>query len=225
MRSRAICRHCWGRSGSSCWAIPGARCWGRGWWPAGPGITRATSAGQQVDTEAGIAVTLARLAPLIRAQGSAADRRWLDTATPEALLEHAAYVRMMRILDAYGGGMNVPTWRLAWMLLRAPEYSLGDLWRWLDGANRGSGPMWPDYRSRDLRIEVPVMPVPMLLISGARDLNTPVELAAEWFAAVDAPRGKRHLVFEDAGHAPFLTEPDRFARVLRAFALPSGAAR
>ena len=122
------------------------------------------------------------------------------------------------MLDTHGGGMNVPTWRLAAMLIRAPEYSLGDLWRWLDGANRGSGPMWPEYRARDLIAEVPVMPVPMLLISGGRDLNTPVELATEWFDAVAAPEGKRHEVFETSGHAPFLTEPERFAEAVRRFA-------
>ena len=174
--------------------------------------------GQQVSTARGVAVTLDRLAPLIRAGGSAADLRWLESATPEALLDHAAYVAMMQMLDRYGGGMNVPTWRLAALLIRAPEYSLSDLRRWLEGANRGSGPMWPDYRARDLIANVPVMPVPMLLISGARDLNTPVELATEWFDWVDAPQGKHHEVFATSAHAPFLTEAERFTDTLRSFA-------
>lgn len=174
--------------------------------------------GQQVSTARGVAVTLERLGPLIRAGGRAEHLRWLEGATPQALLDHPAYVQMMQMLDTYGGGMNVPTRWLAWMLIRAPEYSLADLWRWLDGANRGSGPMWPDYRTRDLLADVPAMPLPMLLISGAADLNTPVELAAEWFAAVEAPQGKRHLVFEGSGHAPFLTEPARFSDAVRSFA-------
>ncbi len=62
------------------------------------------------------------------------------------------------------------------------------------------------------------MPVPMLLISGARDMNTPVELAYEWFEAVEAGEGKRMVVFEDSGHAPFLTETNRFIKTLRGFA-------
>ena len=173
--------------------------------------------GQQVSTARGVEVTLQRLAPLIRSAGRAEHLRWLDSATPEALMEHAAYVEMMMMLDNYGGGMNVPVWRLALMLVRAQEYSLVDIRRWLEGANRGSGPMWPDYRSRDLAIDVPVMPVPMLLISGARDLNTPAELAAEWFDRVSALQGKRHLILEDSGHAPFLTEPERFNEALRSF--------
>ncbi len=174
--------------------------------------------GQQVNTERGIAVTLNRLAPLIRASGSRADRRWLETATPEGLLDHGAYQALMRKQYAYGDGMDIPVWRLALQLIRAPEYNLADLLRWLHGANRGSGPMWPDYQTRDLLAEVPVMPVPMLLISGARDLNTPVELAEDWFQAVEAPRGKRHLVFQRSGHAPFLSAPESFTRALRDFA-------
>lgn len=173
---------------------------------------------QQVSTARGVSVTLACLAPLIRAGGRPDHLRWLADATPKGLLEHPAYVEMMQILDAYNAGMNVHVWRLVAMLIRAPEYSLGDLWRWLDGASRGSGPMWPDYRARDLIAEVPMMPVPMLLISGAQDLNTPVELAAEWFAVVEAPYGKQHLGFEASGHAPFLTEPDRFTDTVRGFA-------
>jgi pimeloyl-ACP methyl ester carboxylesterase len=174
--------------------------------------------GQQVSTARGVDVTLARLAPLIRDRGRADHLDWLATATPEGLWEHATYVDMMQMLDGYHSDMNVPTWRLAAMLLRAPEYNLADLKRWLNGANRGSGLMWTDYRSRDLLTEVPQMPVPMLLISGAKDLNTPIELTADWFQAVEAPKGKRHLVFAQSGHAPFLIEPAHFIESLRTFA-------
>ena len=174
--------------------------------------------GQQVSTARGIEATLDRIAPLIRAGGRPDHLRWLESTTPEGLLDHPAYVAMMQMLDAYGGGMNVPAGRFAGIMIRATEYSLGDLWRWLNGANRGSGPMWPDYRRRDLLADVTEMPVPMLLISGAADLNTPVELVAEWFEVVSARNGKQHVVFEHSGHAPFLTEATRFREILQGFA-------
>ncbi|MCC5968997.1 MAG: alpha/beta hydrolase [Pararhodobacter sp.] len=203
--------HSWG-------TMLGARLVAR--WP--DDYTAYIGVGQQVNTARGIAVTLERLAPLIRAGGQTAHLRWLDGATPDGLMAHAAYVDMMEMLDDFGGGMNVPVWRLALMLARAPEYSLGDLRRWLDGARRGSGPMWPDYRSRDLMAEVPMMPVPTLLISGAQDLNTPAEVSAEWFERVSAPEGSAHLVFDLSGHAPFLSEPERFTTVIRTFAHSHG---
>jgi len=199
----AMLGHSWG-------SMLGARLVAR--WPEDHAAYVGVS--QQVNTERGIEITLERLAPLIQASARPDQLHWLDTITPEILMEHAAYVEMMQMLDDYGGGMNVPVWRLAWMLVRSPEYNLADLQRWLDGAHRGSGPMWPDYRSRDLIAEVQVMPVPMLLISGMHDLNTPMELASDWFDLVEAPQGKRHVFLEDSGHAPFLTEPDQFSEVV-----------
>ncbi|MCA1792155.1 MAG: hypothetical protein LC667_20590 [Thioalkalivibrio sp.] len=49
-------------------------------------------------------------------------------------------------------------------------------------------------------------------------MNTPVALVREWFEAVAAARGKRIVVFEGSGHAPFLTETGRFIETLRGFA-------
>ena len=43
-------------------------------------------------------------------------------------------------------------------------------------------------------------------------------LAQEWLAVVEAPQGKRMEVFEGSGHAPFLTETDRFVETVRGFA-------
>lgn len=116
---------------------------------------------------------------------------WLRNAAPgseyfaEARVgdfhNHSRYVDLMLALEKYGGGMRVS---LAVMLPRAlvaTEYRLPDYLRWFRGANRGSGPMWPDYLARDLVKEVPVMPVSMLLILGAHDMKTPGALAKEWF--------------------------------------------
>lgn len=62
------------------------------------------------------------------------------------------------------------------------------------------------------------MTVPMLLISSAQDMNTPVSPMQSWFAAVEAPQGKRLKAFTASGHAPFLTETARFVETLRRFA-------
>lgn len=138
---------------------------------------------------------------------------------PEARLadfeEHARYVELMQIVEEEGGGMGVPASRLVWMALRAREYALMDYLRWLRGARRGSGPMWEEYRRQDLISDIPVMPVPLYLISGAHDMNTPPQLSNAWLRMVEAPMGRRHIVFEHSGHAPFLTEPALFIQTLR----------
>lgn len=166
--------------------------------------------GQQVDTRRGAALTLGWLHELAPSD--------LTDMDAQAFRDHDLYVRLMQEAEAHGGGMNVSLVSMLPRALAAPEYRLPDYLRWFDGANRGSGPMWAEYRARDLIAEVPLMPVPMLLIAGASDWNTPVPLGREWFETVEAPLGKRMEVFDGSGHAPFLTETDRFVETVRGFA-------
>ena len=166
--------------------------------------------GQQVDTLRGAALTLDWLREV-----APSDLTGMDA---QAFRDHDLYVRLMQEAEAHGGGMNVSLISMLPRALAAPEYRLPDYRRWFDGANRGSGPMWAEYLARDLIAEVPRLPVPMLLIAGARDWNTPVPLAREWFETVEAPLGKRMEVFDGSGHAPFLTETARFVETVRGFA-------
>ena len=115
--------------------------------------------GQQVDTLRGAALALDWLEEVAPGSG-------LAGMDPQAFRDHGLYVRLMQEVEAKGGGMNVSFLSMLPRALAAPEYRLPDYRRWLDGANRGSGPMWAEYLERDLIAEVPVMPVPMLLISG-----------------------------------------------------------
>jgi pimeloyl-ACP methyl ester carboxylesterase len=130
--------------------------------------------GQQVDTLRGAALTLDWLREV-----APSDLAGMD---PQAFRDHDLYVRLMQEVEAHGGGMNVSLLSMLPRALAAPEYRLPDYRRWLDGANRGSGPMWAEYLARDLLADVPAMPVPMLLISGASDWNTPVPWF--WFGTV-----------------------------------------
>lgn len=166
--------------------------------------------GQQVDTQRSAALALDWL------RKSAPDSE-LVVLPPQAFRHHDVYVRLMQAVEAQGGGINVSLLSMLPHALATPEYRLPDYLRWLDGASRGSGPMWPEYLARDLVAEVPLMPVPMLLISGAQDMNTPVSLVRTWFDTVDAPQGKRLEVLNASAHAPFLSETARFVETVRAF--------
>lgn len=166
--------------------------------------------GQHVDTLRGATLTLDWLREVAPSD--------LADMDPQAFRDHDLYVRLMQEVETHGGGMNVSLLSMLPHALAAPEYRLADYRRWLDGAKRGSGPMWTEYLARDLIAEVPRMPVPMVLIAGARDWNTPVRLVRDWFETVEASLGKRMEVFDGSGHAPFLTETDRFVEMVRGFA-------
>ncbi len=197
--------HSWG-------AMLGARLVAR--WPAD--YAGYIGVGQQVDTLRGATLALDWL-------GTVAPDSELVSRTPEAFRGHDLYVRLMEAVEAAGGGMNISLASMLPRALAALEYRLADYRRWFQGANRGSGPMWAEYLSRDLIAEVPVMPVPMLLISGASDMNTPVALVRDWFEAVEAPRGKWMESFGGSGHAPFLNETARFVETVRRFTAPGSS--
>lgn len=56
--------------------------------------------------------------------------------------------------------------------------------------------------------------MPILILWGAHDAIIPVDQA---FLAADAMPGSRLEIFEDAGHFPHHSDPDRFVAVVRAF--------
>lgn len=69
-------------------------------------------------------------------------------------------------------------------------------------------------RDTDLRIQAPEIACPPLLIHGAHDPLMPLA-AAQWLA--DRLPHARLEVFADAAHAPFLNDPERFARLVGDF--------
>ncbi|KUG04809.1 hydrolase, alpha/beta fold family [hydrocarbon metagenome] len=128
--------------------------------------------------------------------------------------DHQKFVKFIRLVDAYGGGMDENMTRLVWIALHASEYTISDYWAWLRGANRGSGPMWESSLSFNAIEEVPQLLVPVYLFSGSNDYNTPVELQEQYLQVLDAPQSKEMVRFEQSAHTPFIKEANKFNREL-----------
>jgi len=167
---------------------------------------------QLVDQERSTEIAHAWLSDRLREEGRSRELARLEALGPPPYPDHRDYVRFIQMVDARGGGMDVGFGRLAWAALRAPEYTLLDLNRWLGGANRGSGPMWdtPAYRDHHAFRGVPRLEVPVFFFQGRQDYNTPLALVREYADSLEAPAGKEVVVFEASAHTPFLAEPDRF---------------
>ena len=132
-------------------------------------------------------------------------------------LEHDRYVRFAKLVQAYGGGMDLGLARLFPIALAAPEYCLADYARWFRGSNRGSGPMWDEAHPDNLFASIQRLDVPVLFVSGENDMNTPMPLVREYYEQLDAPQGKDFIVFEHAAHTPYLSHPDAFRDVVVEF--------
>lgn len=128
--------------------------------------------------------------------------------------KHDDYVTFARLIDSYGGNMDVGMDRLALIALQSPEYRLRDYYAWLQGSMRGSGPMWEESQAQNIFDVVPHLSIPVYFFSGRKDRNTPLELVEEYFDFLYALAGKEIIVFENSAHTPFMAEPEKFNRDL-----------
>ena len=64
-----------------------------------------------------------------------------------------------------------------------------------------------DALALDLR--VPKLDCPLILFAGRHDINVNSQVAAEWFATVQAP-SKQFVWFENSAHLPMTEEPGKF---------------
>jgi len=148
-------------------------------------------------------------------RGRKRDIQKLEKLNGPPYREHADYVTFARMLGKYDMNMDVGMWKLARVALRSDAYSIGNLRRWLRGANRGSGPMWDETQGMDMLEWVPEITIPCFFITGTEDYNTPLVLMDRIMERLDAPAGKELIIFENAAHTPFFADPDRFYAELK----------
>ena len=146
----------------------------------------------------------------IKKSGKTKDLKRLKKLGSPPFTDHEKYVKFAKMIDSYGGGMDVGFMKLILIALKSPEYSLSDHLSWLRGANRGSGPMWDSSRSFDAFRDVPDLKIPVYFFSGRSDYNTPQELVNKYLESLDAPKGKHLVVFVKSAHTPFMKEPEKF---------------
>ncbi|MEW6662852.1 MAG: alpha/beta fold hydrolase [Bacillota bacterium] len=167
---------------------------------------------QVVDSARGSKIAYSWLQEQIENRSNQKDIRRLTELGLPPYTDHWTYVKFAKMVEAYGGGIDVGMGKLALIALRAPEYRPGDYIAWLRGANRGSGPMWKATRSFNMFQEVPQLLLPVYFFSGSRDYNTPLQLVEEYLAVLDAPFGKHLVRFDSSAHAPFMGEQKKFNR-------------
>jgi pimeloyl-ACP methyl ester carboxylesterase len=149
-------------------------------------------------------------------------RQWLqnlagaadDTATVRRLARGGAVSE--DDLFRYGGELHTERsfWPILWTGLRAPEYTLGDVWNVKRGADFVNARMRDDVGAGPLEREVTRLEIPVFFLLGRHDFNTPSALAERYLRKLHAPL-KSLVWFEESAHFPFLEEPARFHGALR----------
>ena len=100
------------------------------------------------------------------------------------------------------------------LALSSPDYSLWDAVRFFRGESFSAARLWRGRVETNLFEQAPRIEVPVYFFSGRYDYNTPFELAERYYRALDAPRGKHFIWFENAAHMLPYEVPDAYADAL-----------
>lgn len=100
----------------------------------------------------------------------------------------------------------------AWMMLRAPEYSLYDFARWPFASTNSLRSLWPEVMRVNFFETHPELHVPVYFFVGRYDQNAPGQLTARYYEQLNAPAGKHLIWFENSAHDLFFDQPDQIVR-------------
>jgi len=129
------------------------------------------------------------------------------------------FLTRARWVAVYGGihrrrGYWGLSWDTASRVLRSPHYTLRERLRALSAIEKTLELMLAPANHFDLRTAVPRLQVPIAFFQGRQDVGTNPEVVARYAAALDAPRGKSFVWFEESAHMPYFEEPARFREAL-----------
>ena len=112
----------------------------------------------------------------------------------------------------FQGGVKTST--LGGLALRSRDYSLGDKIKILAGYGFSVSALWSELYKIDLFREAKRIDVPVYLISGRHDRVAAEGAVRHFLDSLEAPAGKRLILFNDSAHWPMFEESDRFCAEL-----------
>lgn len=104
----------------------------------------------------------------------------------------------------------------------SPAYSLADIARLWFGFRFSFAHLWREAFAIDFFQTIPRLEVPVYFFLGRHDRTSTAsaEMAARYFTALEAPRGKQLIWFEESGHWPHLSEPEKYRKLMVSTVLP-----
>lgn len=96
-----------------------------------------------------------------------------------------------------------------WSGLRAPEYTLKDVFSVAKGSSFSNECMNYNVLESSIYYEIRKYDIPVYFFVGKSDYTTPFELIEEYFNIIKAPK-KDIIFFDNSAHFPFFEEPDKF---------------
>ena len=122
-----------------------------------------------------------------------------------------------RYLDRLGGGVvrdSSGTLQLLQMIMGTPEYTMTDKLNYLRGSLFSITSLKTAIMQTNLIEDVPKLDIPVFILQGAFDYQTPYPLARAFYDQLESPQ-KAFYTFENSAHSPNMEEPERFNTIVR----------
>jgi pimeloyl-ACP methyl ester carboxylesterase len=150
-----------------------------------------------------------------RSLGDAKAVKALEAVKPEngAYKNQRAMMIQRQYLTKYGGtNFNDRRPMISAMLCdvaKSPEYGFRRLTSYAKGALLTTKVMFDEISRVNFFETVKKLEIPVLILQGRHDYNTPSELALRWYEALDAP-SKKWVWLENSAHSPANEEPEKW---------------
>lgn len=129
-----------------------------------------------------------------------------------------AYIGIERnYVMKYGGGAMremkgiLP---LVKMIFLAKEYTIEEKFNYLKGSDFSAKYLWKEVIDTNLFNEIDSMQVPVYILQGLYDYQTPYPVAKDLYNQLKAPV-KEYYTFENSAHSPNMEEVEKFNQIVR----------
>lgn len=124
---------------------------------------------------------------------------------------------MEKWVDHYARAQHqsVPPSTMAWLAFESPAYSWIDLLKIPLGVRYSFERLWREiFYKINLFEQAARIEVPVYFLLGRYDEVVTGKVAEQYFNALEAPRGKQLIWFENSGHWPHFQEPEKYRGAL-----------
>lgn len=100
--------------------------------------------------------------------------------------------------------------------LTSPEYLLSEGFEnfMMKGRKFTMNAMWEEFSNINLTIEIQSVKVPIYFFEGKYDMAAPTVLVENFYDRLDAPKGKKIIIFENSAHFPIIEEKEKYEDLL-----------
>jgi pimeloyl-ACP methyl ester carboxylesterase len=172
---------------------------------------------QVVDMQRGEEISYRFVLGRAHASGNAKAARALEKIGPPPYANGDVFIQRRWLSEYHGDLHTMNLVDFFSVMLDAPEYTLGDVARFIRGAKRSNALLWNELMTVSFLRQVPSLTVPVTFFLGRHDRTAPPELAVELHEAIEAP-AKSIVWFESSAHMANIEEPEKFQREVIAIA-------